>query len=201
MNHRHLLPDEIDQLLDGETGFGVAPLQAHLRECDQCRAAYEEEREVVEALEHLPRLAPSPDFTSRVMAQVQLYEPWHVAARDSVVSWSPPPSAPLPAPCELALGLAAALSLAGLVSLASIWLIAHADATLFFAGLVRTTFVRGLATSGAAIVQALLGRSASQALAGNTTAIIVASISLYIVVFLAAAFALRAAAVSRRRRA
>jgi hypothetical protein len=199
MNHRHLLPDEIDQLLDGETGFGVAPLQAHLRDCEQCQAAFEEQREVVEALEHLPRLAPSPEFAGRVMAQVQIYEPWHVAARDSVVSWVRP-LAPRSQPVRLAVG-AAALSLAGLVSLASIWLIAHADATLFFAGLVRTTFVRGLATTGASIVQALLGRSASQALAGNTTAVIVASISLYIVVFLAAAFALRAAAVSRRRRA
>jgi len=26
MNHRHLLPDEIDLLLDDEVGFGVNPL-------------------------------------------------------------------------------------------------------------------------------------------------------------------------------
>ena len=199
MNHRHLLPDEIDQLLDGEAGFGVAPLQAHLRECDQCRAAFEEERVVVEALEHLPRLAPSTDFASRVMAQVQLYEPWHVAARDSVVGLIRP-LAPRSQPVRLLVGVAA-LSLAALVSVATVWLAGNADATLFFAGLVRTTLVRGLATTGAAAVQALLGRSATQALGGNATAIIVASISLYIVVFLAAAFALRAAAVSRRRRA
>jgi hypothetical protein len=199
MNHRHLLPDEIDQLLDGEVGFGVAPLQAHLNECGQCRAAFEEERAVVEALEHLPRLAPSQDFTSRVMAQVQIYEPWHVAARDAVVARIRP-LAPRSQPVRLVLG-GAALSLAALVSVAAVWLVGHADATLFFAGLVRTTFVRGLATTGAVVVQALLGRSATQALGANTTAVIVASISLYIVVFLAAAFALRAAAVSRRRRA
>jgi hypothetical protein len=199
MNHRHLLPDEIDQLLDGEVGFGVAPLQAHLRECDQCRAAFEEEREVVEALEHLPRLAPSPDFAGQVMAQVQMYEPWHVAARDAAMPWIRPLK-PRSRPVQLALG-GAALSLAALVSVASIWLVAHADATLFFAGLVRTSFVRGLATAGAVVVQALLGRSATPALGGNAAVIIVASISLYIVVFLAAAFALRAAAVSRRRRA
>ena len=199
MNHRHLLPDEIDQLLDGEVGFGVAPLQAHLRECDQCRAAVEEEREVVEALEHLPRLAPSPDFGDRVMSQVQIYEPWHVAARDTVLAWIRP-LAPRSQPVRLLLG-GAALSLAGLLSLATVWLIGHADATLFVAGLVRTSFVRALATTAATVVQALLGRSATQALGQNTTAIIVASISLYIVVFLAAAFALRAAAVSRRRRA
>lgn len=199
MNHRHLLPDEIDQLLDGEVGFGVAPLQAHLRECEQCRAAFEEEREVVEALEHLPRLAPDPAFASRVMAQVQIYEPWHVAARDSAMGWIRP-LAPRSRPVQLALG-GAAVSLAAMLSVAFIWLVGHADATLFFADLVRTTFVRGLATTSAVVVQALLGRSASQALANNPTAIILASLSLYIVVFLAAAFALRAAAVSRRRRA
>jgi len=199
MNHRHLLPDEIDQLLDGEVGFGVAPLQAHLRECDQCRAAYEEEREVVAALEHLPRLAPAPDFGARVMAQVQIYQPWHVAARDTAMAWIRPLK-PRSQPVRLALA-GGALSLAALISVASIWLVAHADATLFFAGLVRTSLVRGLATAGAAAVQALLGRSATQALGENTTAIIVASISLYIVVFLGAAYALRAAALARRRRA
>jgi hypothetical protein len=199
MNHRHLLPDEIDQLLDGEVGFGVAPLQAHLRECAECRAAFEDERQVVEALEHLPRLAPSPEFESRVMAQVQIYEPWYVAARDSVLGWLKPLK-PRSQPMRLALG-GAALSIAALVSVASIWLLAHADATLFFANLVRDSLVRGLATSAAAVAQALLGRSASQALGQSTTVIIVASICLYIVVFAAAAFALRAAAVARRRRA
>jgi hypothetical protein len=198
MNHRHLLPDEIDQLLDGEAGFGVAPLQAHLRECAQCQAAYEEERQVVEVLEHLPRLAPSPDFASRVMAQVQIYEPWHVAARDAVLGWLKPLK-PRSQPVRLALG-GLGLSIAALVSVASIWLVAHADATLFFFSLVRTTFVRGLGTTAAAVTQALLGRSATQSLGQGTTVIIVASVCLYIVVFLAAAFALRAAAASRRRR-
>lgn len=199
MNHRHLLPDEIDQLLDGEVGFGVAPLQAHLRECEDCRAAFEEERQVVEALEHLPRLAPSPEFESRVMAQVQIYEPWYIAVRDTVVAWIKALE-PRSQPARLALG-GAALSIAALVSLGSIWLVAHADATLFFANMVRDAVVRGLATAGAAATQALLGRSAAQALGQSTTAIIVASICLYIVVFAAAAFALRAAAVARRRRA
>ena len=38
VNHRHLLPNEIDLLVDGEAGFGVAPLRAHVAECDECRA-------------------------------------------------------------------------------------------------------------------------------------------------------------------
>src|SRR5579863_2550516 len=112
MNHRHLLPDEIDQLLDGEVGFGVAPLQAHLRECEECRAAFEDERQVVEALEHLPRLAPTPEFGARVMAQVQIYEPWYIAVRDTVLGWLRPLQ-PRSQPMRLALG-GAALSIAAL---------------------------------------------------------------------------------------
>src|SRR5215210_182194 len=51
VNHRHLLPDEIDQLLDDETGFGMAPLQAHLSECDACRGRYEDARAVTELID------------------------------------------------------------------------------------------------------------------------------------------------------
>src|SRR5262249_61551308 len=114
MHLRALRRDDTDQLWDGETGSGVPPLQAHLRECDECRAAYEEERQVVEALEHLPRLAPSPEFASRVMSQVQIYEPWHVAARDTVLGWIRP-LAPRSQPVRPALG-GAALSPAAPVS-------------------------------------------------------------------------------------
>ena len=87
MQHRHLLPDEIDQLLDGETGFGIAPLEAHVRECEQCRAELEAERQVVAAVEELPRLAPSPLFADHVVAQVNVYEPWDVAVRDAAAGW------------------------------------------------------------------------------------------------------------------
>ena len=38
MNHRHLLPAEIDLLLDEEVGFGVSPLRAHVQACADCRA-------------------------------------------------------------------------------------------------------------------------------------------------------------------
>ena len=44
MNHRHLLPDEIDLLLDDEVGFGVNPLRSHVRDCADCRAKVEDAR-------------------------------------------------------------------------------------------------------------------------------------------------------------
>ena len=47
MEHRHLLPEEIDLLLDGEVGFGVQPLRAHVRGCDLCRRELEDARALV----------------------------------------------------------------------------------------------------------------------------------------------------------
>jgi len=48
VNHRHLLPNEIDLLVDGEAGFGVAPLRAHVAECDDCPALVRHLRSVIE---------------------------------------------------------------------------------------------------------------------------------------------------------
>ncbi len=89
MDHRHLLPDEIDLLLDNEEGFGVQPLRAHVRGCAECRAELEDARAVVAELEHLPHLVPSRLFADRVMANVQVFEPWHVAALDTARRWVP----------------------------------------------------------------------------------------------------------------
>jgi hypothetical protein len=89
MNHRHLLPDEIDLLLDDEVGFGVAPLKAHIRDCANCRAQVDEARFVLEALEDVPHFAPSHAFADRVLAQVPVFVPWHVSARETVVRWLP----------------------------------------------------------------------------------------------------------------
>jgi hypothetical protein len=89
MNHRHLLPDEIDLLLDDEVGFGVAPLKAHIRDCADCRAQVDEARFVLDALEDAPHFAPSHAFADRVLAQVPVFVPWHVSAREAVVRWLP----------------------------------------------------------------------------------------------------------------
>jgi hypothetical protein len=87
--NRHLLPNEIDLIVDGEVGFGVAPLRAHVRQCAECRARVDEALTVVNALEELPHLAPSSLFADRVMSDVQVFQPWHVAARDTVARFVP----------------------------------------------------------------------------------------------------------------
>ncbi|MCU0619015.1 MAG: hypothetical protein MUF40_03800 [Gemmatimonadaceae bacterium] len=86
---RHLLPDEFDLLLDGESGFGVSQLQGHLRECPTCREEFAMMRRFVDALEELPELAPARPLADRVMANVHVFVPWHVAARDWVAGWLP----------------------------------------------------------------------------------------------------------------
>jgi hypothetical protein len=128
VNHRHLLPNEIDLLVDGDVGFGVAPLRTHVRQCAECRSKVEEAREIALALEELPHLAPSALFSERVMSQVQVFEPWHVAARDSLSRWVPR-STP---------GRAAAAVLGGgatiVLGTLSIWIAARLDMLAFLSG-------------------------------------------------------------------
>ncbi|MEO8336930.1 MAG: hypothetical protein ABI664_18240, partial [bacterium] len=128
MNHRHLLPNEIDLLVDGEAGFGVAPLRAHIDECAECREQVEDARVVVDALEALPHFAPDSRLANRVMARVPVFVPAHVAARDSVARW-----VPKAAPARAA---AAAIftSAAGVLTLGLIWLATQGDAAVFMTG-------------------------------------------------------------------
>jgi len=192
-------PDEIDQLLDGEQGFGVAPLQAHLRDCAECRAALDEARVVVEALEHLPRFAPSTDFAQRVDGTGAGVRALACAARDAMAGWLRP-LAPRSQPVRVALA-GAGLSLAAMLSVASIWLLAHLDCRCLLrwgrARQPRPCHRRG----GSTLVEALVGRSGAQTLGHNAGAIVLASVGLYLLMCVAAAALLRAAAVSRRRRA
>ena len=80
MNHRHLTPQELDLLVDGEEGAVVAPLLAHLDECVTCRTEFENQQQLVTTLEQMPHFTPSPLFAYRVMKKVEVFEPWHVTA-------------------------------------------------------------------------------------------------------------------------
>jgi len=151
MNHRHLLPDEIDLLLDDEVGFGVNPLKAHIRDCADCRAKVDEARSVVEALEDLPHLAPSHDFTNRVMAQVPVFVPWHVTARETIAQYIPRSSA-----ARLALA-ALATSVASILTVAILWVATQTDA-LVVASSAAGDQVRGVVfEAGRAILATVFG--------------------------------------------
>ena len=158
MNHRHLLPNEIDLLVDGEAGFGVAPLRDHVDECDDCRQRLEEERFVVDALESVPHYAPDSRLSDRVMSQVPVFVPAHIAARDSVARWIPQAGA------ARTVGAVALASTTALLTLGMVWLATQGDAAVFITGLLGDR-VRG-AVLGAArdLAVALLGEPALAAI-------------------------------------
>ena len=193
MEHRHLLPDEIDQLLDGEAGFGVAPLQAHVDACPTCRAELAEARQVVSALERLPHFAPSPLFADRVMSQVQVFEPWHVTALDSVRRWVPASrSARL-------IGIGATSVFAMLISAVAVWTAVRLDAFLFFFDLAGQRVRAGLFDALGSAIANTFGDAAVDALrAGGVPAVV--GITGFLAFVVLAAVGLRAVFATARRR-
>src|SRR5512140_1355030 len=139
VQHRHLLTNEIDLLLDGEAGFGVAPLRSHVEGCAECRARLDEARLVADALERLPHFAPRTGFADRVLTRVHIVEPWHVAALDTARRFVPA-ARPLRV---LVLAGAAVSSVA--VSASAVWIALSADLTFgsatVMAGRVRGTMI------------------------------------------------------------
>lgn len=193
MEHRHLLPDEIDQLLDGEAGFGVAPLVAHVENCPKCRAQLAEAREVVSALERLPHFTPSPLFRDRVMAQVQVFEPWHVTALDTAKRWLP---ASRPARF---IGLAATSVFALSVSLVAVWIAVRLDAFLFFFDLAGQRVRAAVFDSLGSAIAGTFGTAAVDALRTGGVAAAV-GVSGFLVLIILAAVGLRAVVATARRR-
>ena len=126
--NRHLLPDEFDLLLDEEVGFGVPPLQAHVKDCDQCRMELDSARTALARIELLPHYAPSPLFASKVMAQVNVFEPWHVAATNTVRGLVPSSR-----PVRVVLGAAGIMACFTLTTIA-VWIAAQLDSALLLAG-------------------------------------------------------------------
>jgi hypothetical protein len=158
MNHRHLLPNEIDLLVDGEAGFGVAPLRAHLLECGDCTERFDDARFVAEALESLPHFAPDARLADRVMAQVPVFVPAHVAARDSVTRWLP-----LSSGARIAAAVMGT-SVAALLTLSLVWLATRGDALLFVSGVAGDRLREVVTDAAGRIAVSLLGPTAIAAL-------------------------------------
>ena len=158
MNHRHLLPNEIDLLVDGEAGFGVAPLRAHIAECDECRARLDDARIVVDALESLPHFAPDSRMADRIMAQVPVFVPAHVVARDSVTRWLPQAG-----PARAAVAVIGT-SIAGLLTLAMVWLASRGDAAIFATSLLADRVQSLVMGTARDLALSLFGESAVAAI-------------------------------------
>lgn len=195
MNHRHLLPNEIDLLVDGEAGFGVAPLRAHVAECEDCRARLEDARVVVDALEALPRFAPDSRLADRVMAQVPVFVPAHVAARDSVTRWLP-----RSAPARVAAAVAGT-SVAGLLTLAMVWLASRGNAVVFVTGLFTDRLQRLVIGTVRDVALALLGESAVAAIQASGTIGVTVLVLGFLGTAVGTVLALRRVATAASRRA
>lgn len=161
MDHRHLLPNEIDLLVDGNAGFGVAPLRAHLAECDDCRARYDELRIVADAVEAMPHFTPQLRFADAVMSNVQIVEPWHVALTESAKRLVPAST-----PMRLLAGAGAGIA-AVAVSGSAAWLAFRGD----LAGWVVNLFIdrtrQGIVTGAGEVAATALGADAAATLASG----------------------------------
>jgi hypothetical protein len=190
--NRHLLPDEIDLLLDGEAGFGVAPLRAHVRQCPECLAELEAARLVVAELEALPHLAPSPLFAERVMQQVQVFEPWHVALLDNARRFVPQSR-----PARV-LAAAGALSVTSVLTVAILWLGARLDILTMLGGTAMERMQAAARGMLGDVIASALGAPAEGLLRSGTGVALLATT--FILAIILAAAGLRAVAASSARR-
>lgn len=191
MDHRHLTPQEFDLLVDGEEGPGIAPLAAHIEECVACRTEFEAQQQLVTTLEQMPLFTPSPLFAYRVMRKVEVFEPWHVAAMNSIRRFVPR-SRPARV---LAGGLAGIMALT--LTTVSIWLGSRLDAVAFLVGMALER-TRGLGTQAVnGFVSSALGVGSPMS---GSTSIAIAATGFIAAVATSALGLWALAAASRRRR-
>lgn len=193
MHDRHLRPDEIELLLDGEEGFGVAPLRAHVRQCEACDAELERARELMVALDALPDFTPSVAFADRVMSQVQVFEPWHAAALSSVRRFVPETR-----PARIAAGVGAALS-AGVLTASATWAVARADIALLLAQVGLERFRDQLSAASSDLASTVLGQPGVDALQHGSPEVAAAAVGGFVAVVGLGVVGLRALAGATRR--
>lgn len=191
---RHLLPEEIDQLLDGDVGFGTAPLKMHVRACATCRAELDEARALVRQLEHLPHFVPSTVLADRVLSQVQVFVPWHVAALDTVRGWMPRTRT------ARAFAWTGVGSAAVVLTMVSLFLLTRLDAVIFSidlaVGRVRAAVGSGLAD----VVAAFFGNAAVHAFRTSGAIGVWVALTLLLLFAAVTARAMRAVVTGPRRR-
>jgi hypothetical protein len=192
--NRHLLPEEIDQLLDGEVGFGTAPLKQHVRTCAECRAELDSARALVERLEQLPRFAVPSRFTDEVMSRVQVFVPWHVALADSFRALVPTQRK------WRAAAWAGVATLASVLLLAALWVVTRLDAVVFALelGVDRVRAAGAWALSNAVV--SLFGDTAARALSSSGAAGLAIAILVTVLTAILAVGALRVVVAGARRR-
>ena len=194
MEHRHLLPDEFEDIIDGEVGENTPALRAHLDECVECKAELAKRSELSTTLEHLAHHGPAPLFSYRVMSQVQVFEPWHVALRDSVRRLVPQTK-----PARWIAGVTAVM-IATVMTMAGIWAALNTESAWLFAEVGVKRIRAGLLGSIKGALETVFGRDALNALEGTGMMGTLVAASIVIGVILVAAIGFRVVALASRRR-
>ena len=193
MQDRHLRPDEFELLLDGEEGFGVTPLRAHVKSCMSCRVELEQARELMLALDALPDFAPSTGFADRVMTQVQVFEPWHAAALTTAQRF-----VPATRPARLFAGIGAALS-EGLITAAATWAVARADIAFLLAQVGLERVREQVSAAFSDVVSTVLGQPGIDAMRTGSPELTAVALGGFVAVVGMGVVGLRALATSSRR--
>lgn len=193
MSDRHLRPDEIELLLDGEEGFGVAPLRAHAQSCLVCRTELAQARELMVALDSLPDFAPSASFSDKVMSQVQVFEPWHAAAARTVAQ-----VVPASRPARIAAGFGAAIT-AGLATAGTTWAIARADMAVVLTQLGLERFREQVVAAGNDVLYTVVGQPGLDALRGSSPEVMALALGGFVAAAGMGVVGIRALATASRR--
>ena len=194
MSRSHLQPDEIDLLLDGDEVFAVFPLRKHIESCDECRAELEHARTVVGMIEHLPHLPASPRFADAVMRRVQVNEPWHVTASDTIRRLIPR-SGPY-----RVLATAGAGGVALSLSAFAVWLSLRIDFAIYAGQLGLSRAESAMASSASALVSNAFGEPALAAMHDGGLPVILIGVAAVIGVLAGAPVGLRSLIAAARRR-
>ena len=192
--HRHLLPNEIDLLLDEETGFGVQPLRDHVRGCSDCRARLTEARAVMAALEEVPHMSPRFGLADRVMAQVPVFVPWHVAARDAMARLVPT------SPAMRAIAASLIAIVGSVITVLTLGVATRGDMVALFTGLVGEGARNALAEGASDVLVSIFGPQMVAAVQQVGPLGIAMAAGGFLVASFATVFGLRLIATSSRAR-
>ncbi len=194
MEHRHLLPDEFEELLDGDADEATSVLRERVDSCAECRAELAVRSELTRTLDHLAHHGPAPLFAYRVMSQVHVFEPWHVALRDSVRRLVPR------TPAARWIAGITAVAMATLMTLAGVWAALNSESAWLFAEVGVKRARAGLLGSVRGILETAFGRDALNVIEGTGAMGTAVAASIVVGVFLIAVIGFRVAALASRRR-
>lgn len=194
MQQPHLLPEEIELLADGEESPLAVGRRGHLAECDECRLEVEMAESIGRMLDRLPHAVPSPGFSNRVMAQVQVFEPWHVALLDMLRRLIPAST-----PVRTLVAGGAAVTAVTITAIA-VWASLRADLVAYAFRLALARAETAIVTGGGSLVSDLFGEAALEALRNGGTTTVALGIAVLLTACAAATWGLRRLLVLARQR-